>query len=497
TMDIVNFILSWIPLLVIMVLAVGLKRQALELAFWGTLCIVGLVFFWFKTSPSVVFLAAVDGVLTNMPLLLVIYFGMLLSGLLLDTGSLTRVVDWFSGLTKDHWHRTVLITVGTGNFMEGAGIVAEPIVAPMLRAAGLPATGSAALSIAGYSGLMILELGGAILTVLALVTGLNMQQLGREVAYLSIPATVLMVLSIPWLLGQAQELKNRFLLFLTASLLASGGALFAVFYLGLTISGLFGGLLVIIGLSLVGNRHLSLNKDLFKDMAPFVFLVVSLFTVNLVPPLKRFTVEAWPAAVSVVPGHVIHFRPLHSAYTYIFLSYILALLLERDKDSTIASFLATNRRAWKPVLAMALFGAAGQIIAYSGFEPGFQRMNPTHNIALTLANGMVVISGQLYPVFAPLIGWVGTFLTGYGTASIVLFGKLQVTTANLLQVSPSLLASGMAVGSAVGSISSPLKIALAASMCGAEGREGWILARTIPLGIGAALVLGLVLLLML
>jgi lactate permease len=93
-----------------------------------------------------------------------------------------------------------------------------------------------------------------------------------------------------------------------------------------------------------------------------------------------------------------------------------------------------------------------------------------------------------------LIGWVGTFLTGYGTASIVLFGKLQVTSANLLQVSPSLLASGMAVGSAVGSISSPLKIALAASMCGAEGREGWILARTIPLGIGVALVLGVVLL---
>jgi lactate permease len=321
-----------------------------------------------------------------------------------------------------------------------------------------------------------------------------MQQLGREVAYLSIPATVLMVLSIPWLLGQPQELKKRFLLFLTASLLASGGALFAVFYLGLTISGLFGGLLVIIGLSLVGNRRFSLNKDLFKDMAPFVFLVASLFTVNLVPPLKRFSMEAWPAAVSVVPGHVIHFRPLHSAYTYIFLSYVLALLLMRDKTPAIASFLATNRRAWKPVLAMALFGAAGQIIAYSGFKPGFQRMNPTHNIALTLANGMVLISGQLYPVFAPLIGWVGTFLTGYGTASIVLFGKLQVTTANLLQVSPSLLASGMAVGSAVGSISSPLKIALAASMCGAEGREGWILTRTIPLGIGVALVLGVVLL---
>ena len=411
-MNIVNFILSWIPLVLIMVLAVGLKRQALELAFWGTLCIVGLVLVWFKTSPSVVFLAALDGVLTNMPLLLVIYFGMLLSGLLLDTGSLTRVVDWFSGLTKNHWHRTVLITVGTGNFMEGAGIVAEPIVAPMLRATGLPATGSAALSIAGYSGLMILELGGAILTVLALVTGLNMQQLGRDVAYLSIPATVLMVLAIPWLLGQPQQLKKRFLLLLTASLLASGGALFGVYYLGLTISGLFGGLLVIIGLSLVGDRRFKMDRNLFKDMAPFVFLVVSLFTVNLVPPLKRLAMEVWPAAVSVVPGHVIHFRPLYSAYTYILLAYLLALLLVQDKAPAFASFLATNRRAWKPIVAMALFGAAGQIIAYSGFEPGFHHMNPTHNIALTLANGIVVISGQLYPLFAPLIGWIGTSLTG-------------------------------------------------------------------------------------
>jgi lactate permease len=496
-MDLLNFLLSWTPLILIMVLAVGFKRQALELALWGTVWTVGLVLVWFKTSPSVVVLAAMDGVLTNMPLLLVIYFGMLLSGLLLDTGSLTRVVDWFSGLTKNHWHRTVLITVGTGNFMEGAGIVAEPIVAPMLRATGLPATGSAALSIAGYSGLMILELGGAILTVLALVTGLNMQQLGRDVAYLSIPATVLMVLSIPWLLGQPQQLKKRFLLLLTASLLASGGALFGVYYLGLTISGLFGGLLVIIGLSLVGDRRFKMDRNLFKDLAPFVFLVVSLFTVNLVPPLKRLTMEVWPAAVSVVPGHLIHFRPLYSAYTYILLAYLLALLLVRDKAPAFASFLATNRRAWKPIVAMALFGAAGQIIAYSGFEPGFHRMNPTHNIALTLANGMVVISGQLYPLFAPLIGWIGTFLTGYGTASIVLFGKLQVTTANLLQVSPSLLASGMAVGSAVGSISSPLKIALAASMCGAEGREGWILTRTIPLGLGVALVLGVVLLIML
>jgi lactate permease len=492
-----NFFLSWTPILLIMVLAVGFKRQALELAVWGTLYTIALVLLWCRTPTSVVVLAGLDGVLTNLPLLLVIYSGMLLSGLLLDTGSLTRVVSWFSDLTRNPWHRTLLITVGTGNFMEGAGIVAEPIVAPMLRATGLPPTGSAALSIAGYSGLMILELGGAILAVLALVTGLDTAGLGRDLALLSLPATVLMVLSIPWLVGQADQLKTNFLLLLGVGLLAGGGALFAVHFVGLSVSGLFAGLAVLAGLALAGSRRFTLNRRLLKDMAPLLVLIGCLFAVNLIGPLRRIVTGAYSLILTVVPGHEIRLRPLFSAYSYIFLSYFLALLLTRDRPTAWLSFLATNRRAWRPILAMALFGAAGQIIAYSGYQESFTAMNPANNIALSLANGLVEISGRFYPIFAPLVGWIGTFLTGYGTASIVLFGKLHVTTAGLLGVSASLLTSGMAVGSAVGSISSPLKIALAASMCEAQGKEGEILHRTIPLGITVSLLLGIVLYLLL
>jgi lactate permease len=487
-----DFFLSWTPILLIMVLAVGLKRQALELACWGTFYTVGLVWFWFKTPLSVVALAALDGVLTNLPLLLVIYCGLLLSGLLLETGSLARVVAWFSSLTRDRWHSTLLIAVGSGNFMEGAGIVAEPIIAPMLSATGLPGTGAAALAIAGYAGLMTLELGGAILAVLALVTGLDVTRLGQDVALLSLPATILMVLSIPWLLAQGGELRHRWGLLLTVGVLAGGGALFAAHYVGGSVAGLFGGLVVLAGLGLAGSRRLHLDGQLLRDMAPLLLLVVCLFAVNLSVPLKRLAIQAWPAAVSIVPGHEIHFQPLFSAYTYIFLAYLCALRLASDASRAWSNFRATNRRAWRPVLAMALFGAAGQIIGYSGYETGFTALDPSRNIALTLANGVVDLSGRFYPVFAPLIGWAGTFLTGYGTASIVLFGKLHVTTAGLLGVSPTLLASKLAVGSSVGSISSPLKIALAAPMCGAQGREGEILQRTIPLGIGVSLLLGVV-----
>lgn len=492
-----NFFMSWTPILLIMALALGFKRQALELAVWGTAYTVVLVLLWFKTSPIVVLLAGIDGLLTNLPLLLVIYGGMLLSGLLLETGALARVVGWFSSLTRNWWQNILLITVGTGNFMEGAGIVAEPIVAPMLLTAGAPAAGAAALSIAGYAGLMILELGGAIFTVLIFVTGLDPDVLCRDVALLSAFAAVITVYSLPWLLGRGKEFGALFPLLTVAGLLAGGGTMLVAFRFGGSIAGLSGGLLVIFGLSLLGSRRWHLPSSVLKDMVPLFVLVVCLFSVNVIGPVRRAAIEAWPGTVGIVPGHDIQFRPLASAYTYIVLSYFVAMLFVRDRARVWRNFTATNRRAWRPVLAMALFGIAGQIISYSGYLPGFAEVDSSRNIAFTLANGLVGISGRLYPLFAPLVGWVGTFLTGYGTASIVLFGKLHVATAELLQVPPSLLAAAMAVGSAIGSISSPMKVALAASMCGAIGKEGEVLSRTIPLGIVLSLALGTLLMIML
>ncbi len=74
----------------------------------------------------------------------------------------------------------------------------------------------------------------------------------------------------------------------------------------------------------------------------------------------------------------------------------------------------------------------------------------------------------------------------------MLFGQLQIQAAGLLGASGAWLASALAVGSSVGSISSPFKIALATPMVGAVGQEGRILRVTIPLGLAVSLAVGLV-----
>ncbi|MCA1788050.1 MAG: L-lactate permease, partial [Desulfobacteraceae bacterium] len=186
-------------------------------------------------------------------------------------------------------------------------------------------------------------------------------------------------------------------------------------------------------------------------------------------------------------------RPLFSAYLYIFLAFFLTCALQKVSASQMKTVVRTSLlRGWRAFAAMALFGAMGQVISYTGYGPGFMALDTAHNIPWIISRGLVQFTGSFYPLFVPLLGWVGTFLTGYGVASLMLFGQLQVQAASVLGISGAWLAGALAVGSSIGSISSPFKVALATAMVGATGKEGAVLRMTIPLGVIASLLVGVV-----
>jgi len=125
------FLWSWSPVLVLTLLAVGFKQSALSLSVYGALYSLFLAVWVFHTPIGVTVLAAVDGVFTTLPLLLVIFAGILLSQLLMATGSLTRILNWFMQGVTSSFLRNLRITIGVGNFMEGASVIAEPVAAPI------------------------------------------------------------------------------------------------------------------------------------------------------------------------------------------------------------------------------------------------------------------------------------------------------------------------------------------------------------------------------
>ncbi|QRP50207.1 L-lactate permease [Amycolatopsis sp. FDAARGOS 1241] len=88
-------------------------------------------------------------------------------------------------------------------------------------------------------------------------------------------------------------------------------------------------------------------------------------------------------------------------------------------------------------------------------------------------------AGAAFPLVSPVIGWIGTVLTGSDTSSNTLFGLLQYTTAHHAGLSDVLLTSANSSGGVVGKAVSLQNLAIAAVAVGLGGKEGVLFRRTI------------------
>lgn len=96
------------------------------------------------------------------------------------------------------------------------------------------------------------------------------------------------------------------------------------------------------------------------------------------------------------------------------------------------------------------------------------------------------------PLFAPVIGCLGTFITGSDTSSNILFGKLQASVAGHINVSPDWLSAANTVGATGGKIISPQSIAIATSAGNQQGKEGEILKAAIPYALAYVVITGII-----
>lgn len=102
----------------------------------------------------------------------------------------------------------------------------------------------------------------------------------------------------------------------------------------------------------------------------------------------------------------------------------------------------------------------------------------------TLALGLFVAgAGAVYPFLAPVLGWIGTYVTGSDTSANILFSGLQSSVGEQIgsgaflgsdAMRPLLVGSG-AAGGVVGKMISPQSLTIAASAIGLVGSESVIL----------------------
>ncbi len=108
-----------------------------------------------------------------------------------------------------------------------------------------------------------------------------------------------------------------------------------------------------------------------------------------------------------------------------------------------------------------------------------------------LAQGVASATGQMYPLFAPLLGALGSFMTGSNTSSNILLSAFQRDVADFLNLNSIIILALQTAGGSIGCMFSPMKVALGAAVVGIAGSEGLIIKKTLGFGIFLCLLTGL------
>lgn len=206
-------------------------------------------------------------------------------------------------------------------------------------------------------------------------------------------------------------------------------------------------------------------KSLFAAGGPLSWLVFSV-------PIPGVTGVVVPAGSDTAVATAWAFTPVNATGTAILVAVLITFwttpqLRSRDLWAQLA---ATVRDLWRPVILIALILVVANIANFSGGSA-------------SIGNALAAV-GLLFPLFAPIIGWFGVFITGSVVNNNTLFAHLQSVTAQQIGVDPTLLVAANTAGGTVAKVVSPQSIAIAAGAVGLTGREGEILRASIKYSLG-------------
>jgi lactate permease len=220
--------------------------------------------------------------------------------------------------------------------------------------------------------------------------------------------------------------------------------------------------------------------SLARAMAPYLILVTLVLATRLIPPL-RDTLQSmelsWEAADGTFSGT---FEPLYHPGTMLFISFLLGAWVQQAHLSQVRDALGSAGRTLVPVAA-ALFAmlALARVMVQAGMVDA---------IAAAAADAV----GGAWPLLAPSVGALGTFVTGSATASNALFSDLQVATAEAVGQDVAMTLGAQGLGAALGNAIAPHNLIAAAAIVALAGRESEILRRTLPVVIPLVIAAGIV-----
>ncbi|HML35043.1 L-lactate permease [Sporomusa sphaeroides] len=495
--------------------ALAVKRMKGHIAGLTTLLLTIVVVVVVYGMPvNVAISASVLGMLNGLfPIGWIILTAVFLYNLTVETGQFDIIKSSISSLSPDRRIQALLVAFCFSAFMEGVAGQGAPVAvaAAMLIGLGFPALPAAAICLVGNTPPVPFGPVGTPTIMMATVTELPNSIVGRAIGLdMTILALVIPIFMLVVVAGRKNVMGA-----LPAALVA--GISYAV--TNHLVSQNFGPELPAIFSSFVSmiclvvflkfwkpatiwrfpndsdiaedSTHRYSAGQIIKAWSPFIILMIVMgiwgtpaFKAWVAQELKWFiTIPSWPG----LDGIVYRAAPIVAVPSKYAASYRMDFFSAAGTAMLISAMLSMVVLGLSPAAGVRVFKKTFNQLMYSlitltavlgvGFLANYSGMSYTLGLAFATYTGM------FFPIFSPVIGYLGVFLTGSVTSSAALFGKLQQVTASHLGLNPLLTISANLFGAVIGKLISPQSIAVACAATGLVGRETDIFRLTVKYSI--------------
>ena len=224
-------------------------------------------------------------------------------------------------------------------------------------------------------------------------------------------------------------------------------------------------------------------KSALIAWSPFILIFVSLLLTSNMVAFIHDPLSAVKTSVIIYQGEgavPYTFTWINTPGVFILLSGIIGGFLQGCTPKEITHVLIdTIRQMSKTIMTMLCVLACAKIMSYAG-------------MISDIATFFVVALGSFYPLAAPLIGALGTFVTGSGTSSEVLFGNVQLEAAAAIHVNEYWLVAANSLGTAAGKMLAPQSIAIGCAACNINGKDGEIMKKIAVYAFGYVIIMALI-----
>lgn len=481
-----------LPILLLMFCMIGLGWSAARSGFLSALAGIGVAIFAFDLEPAGASLAGpvLEAGFMAATILWIVFPALALHELQMRSGAAERIGGWLGTMSTRPQILALLLAWFLAMLLEGAAGFGTPVVlvAPLLVAMGFSPLRSLVLVLIGHAaGVSFGAVGIPVLPLLE-VSALDPNVLSLSILLIHAALGWALVWTLFRLAAPPEGEANVIAVPLAA----------AFFFLpALALAWLTGPELPTLGGAFIGGLMfiwwVRRQRDSKARLAP--------------SGLREVLLAALPYALVLAAILISRTIPALSAFLQ---SFALEWRLDERFGGSVAPFYHPGTMLMLALLGAGLLVAGNRAVLLPSLQSAAKRL-PIVAIALvsvlilarfmvhsgmidTLARAAAGLLGSAWPAAVPLVGALGSFVTGSATASNILFGQFQVSAAQSAGLAPLLALAGQGFGSAIGNIIAPHNIVAGAATVGLIGREGDVLKRTLPICLAYAAAGGLLLL---